>query len=400
MPIFKYKAIDKDGSSKSGYLTAANPQDLEVRLGEIGMYLVSHQEMKQTSFSTQTKISLKELIVFCVHMESLEKAGVPILDSIADLRDTADTSAMKNLMTDVHESLVGGEMLSQALNKHPEVFDRMFVGLIGAGEKTGKLSEVFGHLITHLKWVELIRSKIKKALYYPTFLLLIIMLVITQMMVFVIPKLSDFLSNQGFELPWYTHFLIATSQFFVNYWYIVIITPFIIGFTIYFLRKVSYTVAYFFDRMFLKTPVLGDTIIKIEMSRFCRFFGISYRSGIDILESLDVAGEVISNRVLRVSIKEAKQQVIEGTPLTKALMNTGQFPSLVIRMFKVGEDSGGIDSALENVNFFYDKEVEDAVNGLIGTIQPALTLILGIVIMWITIAVFGPLYQSFSKIDF
>jgi type IV pilus assembly protein PilC len=400
MPTYKYKAIDKEGSKSSGLITAANVYDLEARIKSMNMYLISHKEVKKSTLSFFSKISLQEMIIFCVHMESLDRAGVPLLDAVTDLRDTAETPAMKNLMSDLYESLTGGEMLSQAMAKHPDVFDNMFVGLIKAGEKTGKISDVFKHLADHLKWVALIRAKIKKAIYYPIFLLLIIIGVITQMMVFVIPKLSDFLTNQGFALPWYTYALISTSHFFLNYWYIVFLTPVGIVFFIWAGSKLSYSFRFFMHKVYLHTPVFGNAINKIEMSRFCRFFAISYQSGIGVLECLDIAGNVIKNLVIKQAIIDAKARVIEGTPLSISLEKTKHFPSLVIRMFKVGEDSGALDSSLQNVNFFYDKEVEDAVNGLIGIIQPALTLILGMVVMWITIAVFGPLYASFSKIKF
>lgn len=381
-------------------MSAANEIDLEERLGVIGLDLIHSKRTKDVKSTFFTKVSLQDLIVFCIHLEQLERAGVPILDAIADLRDTADTQHLKNIMAEIYESIKGGSMLSAALGQHPKVFGTVFVALVEAGEKSGNLHEIFFHLAKHLKWVSHIQKKIKKAIYYPIFLLFLMGGIISLMMLFVIPKLSTFLTAQDFELPGYTKALIATSDFFTDYWYIVFSAPFVIFIVIKILSRISDGFCYNMDAFKLWIPYIGSTIRKIELARFCHFFGIMYRSGIGILECLDVANNVINNRVMKESASIVKTSVSEGNSLTASLRISSQFPNLVIRMFKVGEESGNLDTTLENVNFFYDREVEDSVNNMVGVIQPALTIIMGGIMMWVSVAVFGPLYNSFSQMNF
>jgi len=400
MPIFGYSALNEKGRRISGQMTAANEVDLEEKLHGIGLDLVNAKEQKAGTKSRFGSVTLQDMIIFCVHMQQLEKAGVPILESIADLRDSADNPHLKNVMSEVYESVRGGEMLSASLSKHPRTFNNIFVSLVKAGEKTGNLAEIFDHLSHHLKWVNNIHRKIKKATYYPIFLLLLMSGIVTLMMLFVIPKLATFLKAQNFPLPGYTKALMATSDFFQSSWYLVFGVPAIAIIVIKVLVKTSENFAYNVDNFKLQIPYFGTTLKKIELARFCQFFGIMYRSGLGILDCLDTANTTVENRVLRESVALVRKSVSEGNSLTESLRISSQFPNLVIRMFKVGEESGNLDSTLENINFFYDREVDDSVNNMVGVLQPALTIIMGGIMMWVSLAIFGPLYNSFSKMSF
>lgn len=400
MPLFNYVALNDKGRKIRGNMTAANEIDLEERLGVIGLDMINALVKKQSKGSFFGKVGTQDLIILCIHLEQLEKAGVPILEAISDLRDTVDNPKLKNVLAEVYESIKSGSMLSAAFSKHPKVFGKVFVSLIEAGEKSGNLSEIFHHLAKHLKWVDMIHKKIKKAIYYPTFLLCLMSGIICLMMLFVIPKLRTFLEAQDFELPIYTKALIATSDFFAVYWYLIFVVPISIIVTIKMASKFSEGFAYFMDSFKIKIPYVGTTIRKIELARLCHFFAIMYRSGIGILECLDVGTNVVQNKVIKESAGVLKASVSEGNSLTESLRVSSQFPNLVIRMFKVGEDSGNMEVALENINFFYDKEVEESVNSMVGVIQPLLTIVMGGIMMWVSVSVFGPLYNSFSQMNF
>lgn len=397
MPTFQYRAINSAGQTVKGKVTAANELDLEERLGDLGLTLLDSKAQKPGMSKLIGKISIKELTMFCIHMEQLDRAGVPLLDAIADMRDSTDSPSFRDVMSDIYESVKGGEILSQALKKRKDVFDEVFVGLISAGERTGKIAESFGHLSTHLKWTNDLRRSIRKALTYPTILLVVMSGVISLMMIYVVPKLVDFLVSQGFDLPLHTRALIATSAAFVDYWYIIFGIPIIAIISIISIYKSSDTARYKIDAFLLKFPFVGQVILKINLARFSHFFGVTFSSGIGVLECLETARNVVSNRVISESITFIMQNVSEGNSLTRAISATQRFPSLVIRMFKVGEDSGNMDEALKNINFFYDREVEDSVKGMIEVIQPTLTVVLGMLMFWIIAAVFGPLYDSFGK---
>jgi len=333
-------------------------------------------------------------------MEQLNKAGVPLLDALADMRDSTDSPVFKDLMAEIYESVKNGDMLSQAMEKSPDVFGEVFVGLIAAGEETGKMTESFGHLATHLKWQNDLRKSIKKAMSYPIVLLFIMTGVIAMMMLFVVPQLVDFLTSQGFDLPLHTRALIATSHAFVNYWYLIFGIPIVIFLVISALYRTSEKMRRFIDALILKLPFLGGIVLKINLARFAHFFAITFSSGIGVLQCFSTSRNVVSNLVIKDAISFISQNVSEGNSLTRAISATGQFPSLVVRMFKVGEDSGNMEDALRNINFFYEREVKDSVDALIGTIQPALTIIMGLLMFWIMAAIFGPLYDSFSKLNF
>lgn len=400
MPLYSYVALNQSGTTVKGKMIAINEIDLEERMRALGMDLIRFKQSKSSKGGFRGRVSVRDLIMLCVHLEQLDKAGVPLLDSLADLRDSTESVKLRDLLSDIYEQVKGGSILSEALSKYPKVFDVVFIGLIKAGEQTGKLSETFAQLGHHLKWNEALRNKVKKSVRYPIALLVMMSGVITVMMLFVVPQLSSFLISQGFELPIHTRALIATSEIFVNFWYVILGTPVLIIMLIRLGCRYSESFAYQVDRMMLKMPFIGPVILKGNLSRFVHFFTITFTSGIEVLECLNTAQNVVKNRVIRDAIKTVRQNVSDGNSITLSLTATNKFPSLVLRMFKVGEESGNMEDALNNVNYFYDREVNDSVEAIVATIQPALIIVMGLMLLWITSAVFGPLYDSFSKMDF
>ena len=400
MPAFNYSAINETGRRMRGVVVADNELDLEARLKQIGLDLIDAREVAAKRSSRFGRIKLKDLIVLCMHLEQLDRAGVPLHDALADVRDSSESEKLRDVMTGVYEAVKNGSMLSKAMTAYPRVFSDVFTGLVAAGEKTGNLAESFMHLAEHLKWSAEIRRKIKKATRYPLALIVVISVVITILMVFVVPKLVDFIVSQGFSIPLHTRALIAVSYAFEHYWYMILGIPTAIVLLLIILYRTSEPFAYKVDGILLHTPLIGPVIRKIDMARFTHFFAVTFNSGIDVLDSLEAAKAVVGNRVLKSSIDLVKTNVMEGSTLTASLRLSNQFPMLVIRMFKVGEDSGNMAEALENINFFYNREVNDSVEAMVGMIQPTLTVVMGIIIFWVIAAVFGPLYESFSKMKF
>jgi len=400
MQNFSYVGLNHNGRKVRGETVAENEFDLEARLKEIDIDLISCKGKKERKAGTFSKIKLKDMIVFCLHMEQLDKAGVPLHDSLADARDATDSPKLKNVLGAVYEAVKSGTQFSEALNAHPTVFDSIFVGLIAAGEKTGNLSEAFGNLIEHMKWTNELQRKVKKAIRYPIVLLVVLSAVITILMLFVVPKLVDFIVAQGFHIPIHTELLIRFSAFFGENWWIILSTPVIMFISHKFFYRVSEPYAYFIDDKALKAPIIGPVIRKINLARFTHFFSVMFRSGIDILDSLKAGQGVMNNRVLKEAIDTVHKSVTEGNQITNSIRMSNHFPNLVVRMFKVGEESGNMNDALENINFFYNREVDDAVEGMVGMIQPIMTVVMGSMIFWVIAGVFGPLYQSFSEMDF
>jgi len=400
MPNFMYQAISSSGKQFKGSMNADNIDDLEYKLKEIGLELISHNLASQSllSFGLSKKIKGRDLILLCTHFEQLDKAGVPITQAIEDLRDSEDNNKFRDLMQDIYESVKSGKMLSEAMAEYPKTFDELFVGLVKAGEQTGNLSRSFAYLGDHLKWSEDIRNKTKKAVRYPIFLIIVVFIVTAIMMIVVIPKLSEFLLKQDFNLPFYTKALINFSDFFQNNWQYMIAVPIIL----IILNKICYrvfdTYSYMIDKIILSTPYIGSTVLKIDVARFSQFFLITFKSGIDVIDCFSIVEKVVKNKVIKQSISEISQDVSDGNSISNSLRISDRFPNLVIRMFEVGEKTGNMEDSLKNVKFFYDKEVNDAVEAMVGIIQPALTLIMGLLLLWISLSVFGPLYSSFSQI--
>lgn len=397
MATYKYSAINDMGRTIRGAVMAENELDLEARLKELGLDLIDAREAKVRKTSSSGKVSVKDLIIMCMHLEQLDRAGVPLHEAIADVRESAESPRLRDVLTGVFESLKTGKSFSQSLAAYPRVFNDVFVGLIAAGEKTGNLASSFIHLGEHLKWSAELKRKVKKATRYPIVLLIVLSLVITVLMLVTVPKMLDFIVSQGFDIPIHTRALIAFSHAFQDYWYLIFGVPIGTFFVVMFSYRLSESFAYKIDGLILKVPLIGPVIRKIDMARFVHFFAVMFNSGIDVVESLESAKGVVSNRVLKESVELVKTNVTDGNSITASLRLSNQFPNLVVRMFKVGEDSGNMNDALENINFFYDREVNDAVDGLIGSIQPIMTIVMGGMIFWIIAAVFGPLYSSFSK---
>ncbi len=397
---FSYTALNDKGRKIRGEIMAEHELDLEMRLKEVGLDLVRWREVKERKASVLSRVKIKDMIIFCLQMEQLDRAGVPIHDALADTRDATESAKFKDILTSVSEAVKTGTILSEAMAQHPTVFNDVFVGLVAAGEKTGNLSESFHNLANHLKWNNDLKRKVKKAMSYPIILLVVLTAVITLMMLYVVPKLVDFIIAQGFEIPLHTQLLIDFSEFFAEYWYVFIVGPPLSIFLFITSYRLSDGFAYTIDKLTLRIPVIGSTVRKISLARFAHFFGVMFRSGIDILDALRAGANVAGNRAIKESIEMVERSVTEGNKLTDSLRMSSQFPNLVIRMFKVGEDSGNLNEALENINFFYDREVNDAVDSIVGLIQPALMIVMGSLIFWIIAAVFGPLYDSFSKMDF
>jgi type IV pilus assembly protein PilC len=395
---YRYKAFNKDGKYTKGDVAAENALELESALSSSGLTLISYRVDKTRGlFISRDSLSNKELIMIFTHLEQLDNAGISIVESIADLKDSAESSKVKHLATAIYESLKNGLMISEAFAKHPKNFNSVFIGLISTGEKTGDLNIAFHSIVDHLKWNADIKRKTVKAIRYPLFSLFVMIVVIGIMTTFVVPQTTQFLQSQNIELPLITTSLIEFSNFVQNNGILLIsIVPIIL--IISKILKLFPKIAIKVDELALHVPFFGKIIGKIEASRFCHFFAITFKSGLGVLECLEAAKSVINNKAIKNSISIAKEQVSNGQSLSKSIAETHHFSSMVVRMFDIGEVSGNMEGALNNIRFFYDQEINDSIEKMVGMIQPTLTFIMGGMMAWITIAVFGPIYGSFGKL--
>lgn len=401
---YKYRAINNKGRPVRGVISAANEVDLYNQLQSAGLELIQCQSLTKKkgllSDFRAPKISTRDLIQLFMHMEQMQGAGVALLDALADIRDTTEHDRLRDVLSEVHRDVSDGSALSEAMGHHPKTFGSLYISLIAAGEETGDLTAAYRHLIKYLKWVDQMQAKVRKATRYPTILVVVVIATIVVMMSFVVPQIVGFIRNLDQELPIYTTALMATSDFFVKYWWGVLATPPILFVVYKALVKSSEDFAYRMDRLFLEMPVAGPLIRKINIARFAQTFGAMFASGIDVLSALRAARNTVKNLALVEALEGVEEQVAAGSPLSEAFNASGEFPSMVVRMLKVGEESGNLTVVLDQVAEFYTNDVDEAVQGLIAMIEPFLTMFLGVMIMWIAVAVFGPIYASFENIDF
>ena len=400
MPLFTYKAIDPRGKSIVGRVEAVNLFDLEQRLSRMNLDLVSGAPSSSKSRFLGGGIARADLINFCFHLEQLASAGVPVTEGLTDLRESVENPRFREVVAGLVESIEGGRSLSQALGEFPEVFGKVFVSLVRSGEQTGKLSDVLKSLTETLKWEDELAAQTKKLMLYPAFVGGIVLLVTFFLMVYLVPQMTGFIRNMGEAIPLQTRILMAVSSFFVNYWYVVFAAPPALFFGLKFLISTNPAVEYAFDKYKISMPLLGPILKKIILSRFAASFAMMYSSGITVLDAIRSCEEIVGNKPLEHALRTAGQQIAEGKHLTAAFEDLDLFPPLVIRMMRIGENTGALDTALLNVSYFYNREVKESIGKVQAMIEPALTLVLGAILGWVMLSVLGPIYDSISKMKF
>ncbi len=394
-------------------ISAASESDLYSQLQSAGLELVDCRSMNETkgfSLSGGKRVKIRDLIQFFVHMEQMQSAGVPLLDSLADIRDTTENTRMRDMMTEIYRDVSDGASLSEAMAKHPKIFTNLYLSLIKAGEETGDLTASYRQLVKYLKWVADMQSRIKKAMTYPVIVLAVVLVTICVMMGIVVPQIVDFIRNMDRELGWVTVSLIATSDFFKNPLFhifglpvpggvVVLMIPLIVFTVVQSICRASEPFRYKVHAFMLKLPIFGTLIRKTSIARYAQTFAALFASGIDIISALKSARETVNNLVLLDAMKAIEGYVQAGSPLSEAFNYSGEFPSMVVRMLRIGEESGNLTPVLEQVSEFYTKDVDETVAALIATVEPTLTGILGLMILWIAAGVFGPIYSMIGELE-
>ncbi len=402
VPAFQYKAVDKTGRPARGALDAVNEVDLELRLRRMGLDLITFREVEQSGggFGAGSNITRRDLITFCFDMEQISRSGIPLFEGIKDLRDSIDNQRFRDVLTTLVEDMEGGRILSQAMQQHPYVFDTVFVSLVRAGEQAGRLTEVFENLGNTLKWQDELAAQTKRLMMYPALVLVVVAGVMLFMLMYLVPQVVQLLKTMGIALPLQTRLLIFVSNFVVNYWLFVFGVPIALAVAAVLLVRRSPKAQYLWDYTKLHLPVIGPILQKIILSRFTNFFALMYQSGITILEAIRTSEDIVDNRVIADGLMRAGAQINAGDSLSETFQNLGIFPPLVIRMMRVGETTGALDTALLNVTYFYNRDVKEAVDKGLAMLGPALTILLGGMLIFIMWSVLGPVYDILGKMKF
>jgi len=345
-----------------------------------------------------SRVPRRVLINFCFHLEQMTQAGVPIVEGLADLRDSIGHPQFKAVLAGMVESIEGGRTLSQAMADQPRVFDGVVVSLVRSGEDSGKLPEVLANLVASLKWQDELAAQTRKLALYPAFLGTVLLALILFMMIYLVPKMVGFMKTMGQQLPWQTELLIAVSRLCVDYWYLAILVPAgIVAATRTAIRRRP-RARYAYDAAKLRIPLLGNILRKIILARFAGTFAMMYGAGISILDAIRATEQVVGNRVVAHGLQRAGRLIAEGASVSAAFQNIDLFPPLVIRMLRIGENTGALDRALTNVGYFYGRDVREAVERAQALIEPIMTVVIGIVMGWIMLSVLGPIYDVITRL--
>lgn len=400
--LYRYRALRSDGETVKGVLAAYDPDHLYTQLENVKRHLISCQPVDKggMSFFSKQKVTVREKIQLYEAMSQMFKAGISLLNCLDLCRRSVGSTALQDITNDMYRLIQEGHTLSEAMKQYSHIFSNIEQGIIKAKEETGDLQNAFSFLVKHLVHKDDIDRQIKKATGYPKILTGVIIITIFVMLKFVVPSVLDFVTEikPASELGFATTSLMATSSFMQHYWLHLIGGIVLSVGTIVIMNRQSASFAYNFDKMMLNMPIIGPLLRKLEISRFCSTLSSLYQSGIPITSAVQTSSEVIGNQVIFHSIKSAQEQISHGKTISEGFEFTGEFNAIVVQMMKIGEESGNLSEILDQVVDFYNKDIEDAIASMISMIEPLLTAILAFMIIWIAVAVFGPIYDLLADL--
>ena len=396
---YTYKARDKGGNVLNGTIVADNEALVLARLREQGFMPleVSKQGRSMNIELTKKKVKLKELSVFSRQFATMVNSGLPILRALSILSDQTDNAELARVLGIVRTDVEQGASLSGAMVKHPKVFNDLFVAMVKSGETGGSLDDVLLRLADMIEAEVKLRGKIKSAMTYPVAVVALVVLIMSAMLLFVVPQFQSIYGSLGGSLPLPTRVLLVMSNVFKKYWYIVLIGTLVFRF---FFRRWKKTPPgrAMVDRMKLRVPIFGMLFQKVALSRFASTFAMLLKSGVPILQALEIVSETVNNRVVATAIEDVQTSVREGESMSKPLSAHAVFPPMVVQMLAVGEETGQVDTMLEKVAAFYDAEVEASVDALTSLIEPLLIAVIGGCVGAAVVALYMPMFNIIKLI--
>lgn len=403
MQTYKFLGIDKQGKRIAGEVDGISLQDVEFKLETRGLDLINlkikHPPTYRRFISAQT-IKRKDIIHLTIQLEQLLSAGVPLIEVLAELKSSLDNPRIQEIMLSVYQAVEAGESFSKALEAYKNHFGEVYLALIQAGESTGNLPVMLSDLVAMLQWEDELVSKSKKVMIYPIILALVITSVTLLMMLFVVPELLLFIQEMGSEPSLATQSLIATSSFIQSYaiYFLPLIIFCVLAYKVS-LKNIKFRL--FVDSLILRFPLLGNIFYKIKLARISHSLSVIYNSGVGIAEAIKMSSKTADNTYLESKLNKARERIlVDGDSIYQSFELAQVFPSMGLKMIKIGEQSKSLDQALQNISYFYDREAKEAIDKLEPTIGPLLTIIMAVIIGWVMFAVLGPIYSTISEVNF
>ncbi|MBN9460205.1 MAG: type II secretion system F family protein [Burkholderiales bacterium] len=387
---YTWEGRDRTGKTVRGEMRANGPAVVQTTLRRQGIVVT---RVAKRRYKKGKRIGEKDITLFTRQLATMMKAGVPLLQSFDIVARGTSNGSVSKLFNDIRGDVETGTSLSQAFRKYPLYFDSLFCNLVGAGEQAGILDDLLDRLATYKEKMQAIKGKIKSALFYPVAVLVVAFIVVAVIMLFVVPAFKNVFSSFGADLPAPTLMVIALSDFFVEYWYLVFGT---IGGGLYFLLQAwrrSPKVQMIVDRTMLKLPIFGSVVEKATIARWLRTLSTMFAAGVPLVEALDSVGGASGNHVYLMATKKIQQEVSTGTSLTVAMQNSSVFPNMVLQMSSIGEESGSLDSMLAKAADIFEREVDDAVESLSSLLEPLIMVVLGTLIGGLVVAMYLPIFK-------
>ncbi|GLS14643.1 type II secretion system F family protein [Hydrogenophaga electricum] len=388
--VFEWEGKDRNGKTVRGETRAGGENQVLASLRRQGIVL---NKIKKRRMSSGKRIKPKDIAIFTRQLATMMKAGVPLLQAFDIVGRGNPNPNVTRLLNNIRSDVETGTSLSSAFRKHPLYFDSLYCNLVEAGEAAGILEELLDRLATYMEKTEAIKSKVRSALMYPTSVLIVACVVVTIIMIFVIPSFKEVFTSFGADLPAPTLFVIAMSEFFVAYWWLIFG---LIGGGAYFFMQAwrrSEKIQMFMDRLLLRVPIFGPLVEKAVVARWTRTLSTMFAAGVPLVEALDSVGGASGNSVYARATDKIQQEVSTGTSLTNAMTNANIFPSMVLQMCAIGEESGSIDHMLGKAADFYEAEVDDMVAGLSSLMEPIIIVVLGVIIGGIVVSMYLPIFK-------
>ncbi len=387
---FIWEGVDRNNRQVRGESRAASETVVTTNLRRQGIRL---KKIKRQSFRGGSKVTEKDITFFTRQLATMLKAGVPLLQSFEIVARGHSNARFSRLMMDIKNKIEAGSSMAQAFREHPNQFDTLYCNLVAAGEASGTIDAILDRLATYKEKMLAIKAKIKSALFYPISVMVVAIVVVWIIMVFVIPSFKSVFANFGADLPTPTLIVIAISEWVVSWWWLVflIIMGTIVGIGLMLKRSAAFR--YGFDRLMLKFPIIGGILEKATVARWTRTLQTMFAAGVPLVESLDAVGGASGNAVYAAATKKIQTEVSTGTSLTNSMANTGLFPTMVLQMIQIGEESGSLDNMLGKIADYFEREVDDAVAALSSLLEPLIIVFLGIVIGGLVVAMYLPIFK-------
>jgi MSHA biogenesis protein MshG len=400
MASFDYQGRDSAGNLVKGVMSARNAESVAGALLEKGIVPVDIAAAKKSNSSSVMHMNIgelfgvkvKDLIIFCRQMEALLKAGVPILKTLNRLQETTRSKLLAGTLKSLSMSISEGKTLANAMRDHPKVFSTVFVNVVDAAENSGQLDAAFKQMSSYLDLEDRTKKQVKKALRYPSMVLIVIIIAVLIVNFMVVPVFARMFASFNAELPWPTLVLVSTSNFLINYWLFILVGLLVIGAALYFYLKTP-DGAYFSGKLKLKIPIIGSIIQRVILGRFARTFTMITQAGVPIVKGISLIAATVGNRYVEQNLMSMRDAVAQGASLSKSARETGLFTPLVLQMLEVGEEAGSVDQMLEQVADFYEQEVDYDLERLGELIEPVILLILGVLVFFLMVSIFLPMWD-------